>query len=48
MSLYITKDNQDLLWNVIHKNESMKKKLETLQVEQKIKWFQQNLMLKQD
>ncbi len=41
MSLYITKDNQDLLWNVIHKNESMKKKLETLQVEQKIKWFQQ-------
>lgn len=41
MSLYITKENQDLLWNVIHKNESMKKKLETLQVEQKIKWFQQ-------
>tara|TARA_B100001093_G_scaffold76612_3_gene67497 strand:- start:20417 stop:21307 length:891 start_codon:yes stop_codon:yes gene_type:complete len=41
MSLYITKDNQDLLWNVIHKNASMKKKLETLQVEQKIKWFQQ-------
>ena len=40
MSLYITKDNQDLLWNVIHKNESMKK-TETLQVEQKIKWFQQ-------
>ena len=41
MSLYITKENQDLLWNVIHKNESMKKQLQTLQVEQKIIWFRQ-------
>ena len=40
MALYISRQNQETLWNVIHKNKSMSIELSRFNHEDKIKWFQ--------
>ena len=39
MTLYISKDNQQLLWNFIHTNKFVHKKLDCLENSEKIHWF---------
>lgn len=40
MSLYILKENQELLWNFIHTNETIYKKVNKLNNSEKAHWFQ--------